>query len=200
MTPLYKEALYWLILSAATVLAYVMLAMFIGTGGACGAFGLLGLAGFLPLVYRKRGKAVILDERDTLDRPPCCWPATPSSGYSSRWVSPAFGPRSFSAERQPFRFTSFPILFTCGLVVFMTARAVAILVAVSPSKCGEGGISGHDQKPTPPLAFRARRNDPAGTGPAGRRDPANDYRHRRRQIHSVAGAGLPPGPGVRCRR
>ncbi len=65
MTPLYKEGLYWLILLAATALVYAILAMLIGPGRACGAFGLLGLAGFQPLLYRKRGQTVVMDERDT---------------------------------------------------------------------------------------------------------------------------------------
>ena len=56
MTPLYKEGLYSLILLAVTAVAYAVLVMFIGPVRACGAFGLLGLGGFLPLLYRKRGR------------------------------------------------------------------------------------------------------------------------------------------------
>ncbi len=64
MTPLYKEGLFWLILLAVTALAYAILAIFIGPVRGMGAFGLLGLGGLMPLVYRKRGQAVVLDERD----------------------------------------------------------------------------------------------------------------------------------------
>ena len=54
MTPLYKEGLYWLILLAVTALAYAVAAIFIGPIPAMGTFGLLGMAGLQPLLYRKR--------------------------------------------------------------------------------------------------------------------------------------------------
>ena len=65
MPPLYKEGFYWLILLAVTTAVYVALMLFIGPIRAQAAFFLFGLSGFLPLVYRKRGQAVVLDERDT---------------------------------------------------------------------------------------------------------------------------------------
>jgi hypothetical protein len=65
MTPLYKEGLYWLILLVVTTLVYMVLAFLIGPMPASAAFGLLGLGGFLVLLYRKQGKEVLLDERDT---------------------------------------------------------------------------------------------------------------------------------------
>ena len=56
MPPLYKEGVYWLVLLAVTVAAYLILAVFIGPVAARGAFGLFGLAGLQPLLYRKQEK------------------------------------------------------------------------------------------------------------------------------------------------
>ena len=59
MPPLYKEAVCWLVLVAITAAVYLVLMIFIGPIPAAGAFGLMGLAGFQPLLYRKRGKKIV---------------------------------------------------------------------------------------------------------------------------------------------
>ena len=128
MTPLCKEALYWLILLAVTVAAYAVLAMLIGPGRACGAFGLFGLGGLLPLVYRKHGQAVALDERDQQ-----IGIRALVAGYSIFWLYFTLGIMGLWAAlcyegRATVSVHLLPQIVCGGGILFFTARAVAILV------------------------------------------------------------------------
>jgi uncharacterized membrane protein len=128
MTPLYKEGLFWLILLAVAAVAYVVLAMFIGPVRAMAASGLFGIAGLQPLLYRKRGQAVVWDERDTQ----IVYRAT-LAGYSVFWLVFTLGVMGlwfsfFSRGEEMVSVHVLPNIVLGGFIVFMTARAVAILV------------------------------------------------------------------------
>ena len=128
MPPLYKEGLYWLILLAATTLVYAILAIFIGPIPAAGAFGLLGVSGLQPLLYLKRRQAVVWDERDTQ----IAYRAL-IAGYSVFWLAFTLGTMSlwtavYYGGHSTISVHVLPNLIWGGFVVFMTARAVAIVV------------------------------------------------------------------------
>jgi hypothetical protein len=128
VTPLYKVGLYWLILLAATGLLYAGSAVFVGPVAACGAFGFLGLGGFLPLVYRKRPGVVVLDERDRQ----IAYDAL-IAGYSIFWLAFTLGVMGLWAVfywkgAETISVQVLPSLVGTGAIVFYTARAIAILV------------------------------------------------------------------------
>jgi hypothetical protein len=129
MPPLYKEGLYWLILLAITAAAYGVLAIFLGPIRACGAFGLFGLAGFQPLLYRKRGKTVVWDERDTR-----IFFYANNVGFGTVWLvftsllmGVWFAVYSYGGH-STISVHVLPNLLMIGFIVAMTARAVAIVV------------------------------------------------------------------------
>jgi hypothetical protein len=139
MPPLYKEGLYWLILLVVVVAAYGILAIFLGPIPASGAFGLFGFAGFQPLLYRRRGKAVVWDERDTRIHS-----YANNVGFGAVWLVftlatmgvwfavYCYGGRStISVHVLP------NLLMICTIVV-MTARAVAIVVQYRMQDAGKG--------------------------------------------------------------
>ena len=128
MSPLYKEGLYWLILLAVTALAYAILAIFIGPIPAQGAFGLLGIAGLQPLLYRKRRQVVVWDERDTQ----IAYRAV-IAGFSVFWLAFTLGTMGpwtalFFEGQEMISVHVLPAIMMGGWVVFATARAVAIVV------------------------------------------------------------------------
>jgi hypothetical protein len=128
MTPLHKEGLYWLILLAITALVYGILVVLVGPVRAVGAFGLLGLGGFFALLYRKRPNAVVMDERDTQ-----IGHTALIAGYSIFWLYFTLGVTGlwgvyFSRGQEMISVHVLPNIVWGGFVVFMTARAVAILV------------------------------------------------------------------------
>lgn len=128
MPPLYKEGFYWLILLAVTTAVYVALMLFIGPIRAQAAFFLFGLSGFLPLVYRKRGQAVVLDERDT-QIAHCALIA----GYSVFWLAFTLGITGlwavlYHGGHSTISIHVLPDIVGGGAIVFWTARAVAIVV------------------------------------------------------------------------
>jgi uncharacterized membrane protein len=128
MPPLYKEGLYWLILLAVTTFVYAILAFLIGPVLASGAFFLFGIAGFLPLVYRKKGKTVLLDERDTLIAHRAL-----IAGYSIFWLVFTLGVMGlwtyfYSRGQEMISVHVLPNIVCGGTIVFATFRAVAILV------------------------------------------------------------------------
>ena len=61
-----KRAWFVLGVIASALTCFLVLIPLIGMKPACGAFGLLGLTGLMPLLFRKKGDAeeVALDERD----------------------------------------------------------------------------------------------------------------------------------------
>jgi hypothetical protein len=128
MTPLYKEGLFWLILLAVTALAYMILALFIGPIRAFGACGLLGLGGLLPLVYRKQGQTVVLDERDQQIAIGAL-----IAGYSIFWLAFTLGTMGLWTAlcyegQATVSVDLLPQIVGGGGILFFTARAVAILV------------------------------------------------------------------------
>ena len=139
MTPLYKEGVYWLVLLALMAAAYLVLMIFIGPIRAMGAFGLLGLAGFQPLLYRKHGVAVVWDERDTLINYRAM-----IAGYSVFWLVFTLVPMSIWAFIYCYRGHSMisvellPGLVMGGLIVFATTRAIAIVVQYRLQTAGKG--------------------------------------------------------------
>lgn len=128
MSPMYKEGVYWLVLLAITIAVYAILTIFLGPLRATGAFGLLGLAGFQPLLYRKRRQAVVCDERDTqvaqralMVGHACFW-LTFTLGIMGLWAVLSYtGHTKVSIDLLPF-------LVFCGVIVFTTARALAVIV------------------------------------------------------------------------
>ncbi len=139
MSPLYKEAVCWLLLLAVTAAAYGVLTIFLGPIAAFGAFGLLGLAGLQPLLYRKRGKMVVWDERDTRIH----YYAN-NVGFGATWLV-------FTSLLMGVWFTVYcygghstisvhilPSLLMIGFIVVMTARAVAIVVQYRLQNAGKG--------------------------------------------------------------
>jgi hypothetical protein len=139
MPPLYKEGVYWLVLLAATATAYLILAVFIGPIPAQGAFGLFGLAGLQPLLYRKQRKTVVWDERDTLINYRGI-----IAGYSVFWLVFTLGPMSVWAVvylyggRSMISVHILPSLVMAGFIVVMTARAIAIVVQYRLQSAGKG--------------------------------------------------------------
>ena len=136
MPPLYKEAVCWLVLVAVTLAltatAYVILMPFVGptrATGAFGFFGLLGLAGFLPLLYRKRGRTVVLDERDEQIAKTAL-----IVGYSVFWLFFVLAHMGLWAAVYSYGGHStisvhvLPNLVCGGMLVWMTTRAIAIVV------------------------------------------------------------------------
>ena len=128
MPPLYKEGFYWLILLAVTAALYVLLMAFIGPIPAQGAFGLLGVAALQPLLYRKRKQAVLWDERDTQIAHRAV-----IAGYSVFWLAFTLGVMGlwaalFYGGRPMISVHVLPLIVLGGTVIFMTARAVAIIV------------------------------------------------------------------------
>jgi hypothetical protein len=65
MLPAQKQAWFTLAVIGVTAVVVVALAPLLGRG-AMGGFGILGLTGFRPLFYRKKGGQVLADERDAL--------------------------------------------------------------------------------------------------------------------------------------
>jgi hypothetical protein len=138
MPPLYQEGLYTLILLALTAVAYAIVAIFLGPILAQGVFGLLGLAGLLPLLYRKRGKAVVWDERDTL----ISYRAL-LAGYSVFWLVFVLGAMGmwaavFYGGRSMISVHVLPVFVMGGGVVMATTRAVAIVVQYRVQGAGKG--------------------------------------------------------------
>ncbi len=139
MPPLFKEGVYWLVLLAVTATAYLILAVFIGPISAQGAFGLLGLAGFQPLLYRKRRQEVVWDERDTLIN----YRAV-IAGYSVFWLVFTLAPMSIWAAAYCYGGHSLisvhilPRLVMGGFIVVMTTRAVAIVVQYRLQNASKG--------------------------------------------------------------
>lgn len=128
MTPLYKEGLYWLILLAVTTVAYGVAAIFVGPVPASGTFGLLGLAGLQPLLYRKRRQAVVWDERDTLISHRALIAA-----YSIFWLAFTLGVMGvwgvfFFRRQEMISVHVLPQIVFGGTIIFLTTRAVAIVV------------------------------------------------------------------------
>ena len=135
MPPLYKEAVCWLVLVAVTfavtATAYVVLMSFIGpirAQGAFGFFGLLGLGGFLPLLYRKRGRVVVSDERDAQIAKNAL-----IAGYSVFWLVFVLATMGLWAVvyfggHSTISVHVLPNLVFGGMVVWMTTRAVVIVV------------------------------------------------------------------------
>lgn len=128
MPPLYKEGVYWLVLAAVTATAYLILAVFIGPDPAQGVFGLLGLGGFQPLLYRKRGQEVVWDERDTLINLRAV-----VAGYSVFWLVFTLGTMGLWAAvyyggHSTVSVHVLPRLLMGGFLVFVLTRAVAIVV------------------------------------------------------------------------
>jgi uncharacterized membrane protein len=128
MTPLYKEGSYWLVLLAGTAAIYVALTVFIGPRAATGAFGLLGIAGLQPLLYRKRSQAVVWDERDTKIAHTAI-----IAGYSIFWLVFSLGVMGiwasyFCRGYETISVHVLPHIVMGGFLVFMTARAVAIVI------------------------------------------------------------------------
>jgi hypothetical protein len=64
MGPAQRAAWFNLAVIAAAVIAVAALTPRLGYARAQGGFGLLGLLGFGPLFFRRRGGRVVLDERD----------------------------------------------------------------------------------------------------------------------------------------
>jgi hypothetical protein len=128
MPPLYKEGLCWLVLLAVTTACYFALCPLLGAQAATGAFGLLGVGGFFPLLYRKRRQAIALDERDRQIAS-----RAQLAGYSVFWpifvlgtmaiweIARYNGQSTISIEVLP------GIVFG-GFLVFITARALAIVI------------------------------------------------------------------------
>jgi len=138
MPPLYKEGLYWLLLLAVTTVTYGVLALFLGPVPAQGAFGLFGLAGLQPLLYRKRQRTVVWDERDTLINYRAVL-----AGYSVFWLVFTLGVMGLWAallfRGQPtVSVHVLPGLVMVGCMVFMTTRAVAIVVQYRLQGAGKG--------------------------------------------------------------
>jgi uncharacterized membrane protein len=128
MSPLYKEAIYWLLLLAVTTAVYAALVPFIGPIAAQGAFGLLGLGGLQPLLYRKRGQTVVCDERDIQIAHRAL-----IAGYSVFWLAFTLGITGlwaalYQGGHSMVSIHVLPNIVCGGLIVFMTARAVAIIV------------------------------------------------------------------------
>ena len=138
MTPLYKEGLYWLILLAVTALAYAVAAIFIGPIPAMGTFGLLGVAGLQPLLYLKRRQAVIWDERDTqISR------RAVIASYSVFWLAFTLGTMGvwgvfFFRGQETVTVDVLPLIVGGGYVIFMTTRAVAIVVQYHVQNAAKG--------------------------------------------------------------
>lgn len=139
MPPLYKEGVYWLVLLAATVALYAVLAAFMGPVAALGAFGLLGLAGLQPLVYRKPRDAVAWDERDTLINYRAA-----IAGYSVSWLVFTLAPMGVWAAVHFYQGATtvsvdvLPALVMGGFIVMMTTRAIAIVVQYRRQNAGAG--------------------------------------------------------------
>jgi alpha-beta hydrolase superfamily lysophospholipase len=139
MPPLYKESVYWLVLLALTGAVYLALAIFLGPRPALGAFGLLGLAGFQPLLYCKRGKAVLWDERDALINYRAVLAA-----YASSWLVFTLGGMGLWAAEYSFAGRStisvhvLPVLVMAGFLVVATVRAIAIVVQYRLQNAGKG--------------------------------------------------------------
>jgi hypothetical protein len=139
MPPLYKEGVYWLVLLAATAAVYVVLAAFVGPVAAQGAFGLLGLAGLQPLLYRKQRKTVVWDERDTLIN----YRAV-IAGYSVFWLVFTLAPMGVWAAVYFYEGAStvsvhvLPSLVMAGAIVVITVRAIAIVVQYRRQNAGMG--------------------------------------------------------------
>jgi hypothetical protein len=139
MPPLYKEGLYWLILLALTAVAYLVLMIFLGPIRAQAAFGLFGLAGLQPLLYRKRRKTAVWDERDTLINYRAVL-----AGYSVFWLVFTLAPMSVWAAVYCYGGHSMisvhvlPGLVMGGFIVVMTTRAVAIVFQYHLQNAGKG--------------------------------------------------------------
>ena len=129
MSPLYKEGLYWLILLAATIVVYLILVPFLGPTAASGSFGLLGIAGLQPLLYRKRRQVVLWDERDTQIAHRAL-----IAGYSIFWLAFTLGTMSvwfvvfLWDGHSTISVQVLPNIVLGGAIVFWTARAVAIVI------------------------------------------------------------------------
>ncbi len=138
MSPLYKEGLYWLILLAGTTLAYAVAAVFVGPVPAAGTFGLLGLGGLQPLLYRKRRQAVVWDERDTqISRNALI------AGYSVFWLAFTLGVMSlwsvfFFGGQEMIPVHVLPSIVFGGTIIFVTTRSVAIVVQYHLQDSGKG--------------------------------------------------------------
>jgi hypothetical protein len=139
MPPLYKEGLYWLALLALAAVAYLVLMIFVGPIPATGAFGLFGLFGLQPLLYRRRGKTVVWDERDTLINH-----RATIAGYSVFWLVFTLVPMSIWASRyccgghSMISIQVLPNLVMGGAFVFMTTRAIAIVIQYRLQNAGKG--------------------------------------------------------------
>jgi hypothetical protein len=138
MPPLYKEGLYWLILLAVTIFVYVVLAFLIGPLPASGAFGLLGIAGFQPLLYRKRGQTVLWDERDTQIAHNAL-----IAGYSVFWLFFTLGVMGiwsvfYFRGQEMISVHVLPNIVWGGFIVFVTTRAVAIMVQYHLQNAAKG--------------------------------------------------------------
>jgi hypothetical protein len=138
MPPLQKEAIYWLILLTVTALAYAVTAIFVGPIAASGTCGLLGLGGFLPLVYRKRPEAVVLDERDQQIAHRAL-----IGGYSIFWLVFTLGVTGlwgvfFSRGQEMISVQVLPLIVWGGTILFFTARAVLIVVMYRLQDAGKG--------------------------------------------------------------
>jgi uncharacterized membrane protein len=128
MPTLYKEGVYWLVLLAVTSAAYVALMVFVGPIRATAAFGLLGFAGLQPLLYRKRSQAVVWDERDTQIAHRAV-----IAGYSIFWLAFTLGIMGlwgvyFCSGQETISVHVLPLLVLGGTFVFMTVRAIAIVI------------------------------------------------------------------------
>ncbi len=128
MPMLYKEGLYWIVLLAVAAAMYGFLAVFVGPIRAQAAFGLFGVAGLQPLLYRKRGQAVLCDERDTQIAHRAVL-----AGYSVFWLAFTLGVMGlwatlFCQGQSMISIDILPLLVMGGFVIFATARAVAIVV------------------------------------------------------------------------
>jgi uncharacterized membrane protein len=139
MTPLYKEGLYWLILLAVTACVYAILAVSLGPTAACGAFGLLGIAGLQPLLYRRQERIVLWDERDTQIAHKAV-----IIGFAVFWLAFSLGIMGlwavvyYGGSREVISIHVLPNIVLCGTILFASARAIAIVVQYRLQNAGKG--------------------------------------------------------------
>jgi apolipoprotein N-acyltransferase len=123
-----KSAWFIIGVSTAALIAFLILAPFLGFKAAMGSFGLFGFAGLTPLFFRKQPGKVVADERDRI----IVRKAAVAGGMSSYLVFVAGCMAAWLIKMVRSEATIdiavLPLLVFFGAVVLFLVRSVALLV------------------------------------------------------------------------
>jgi hypothetical protein len=123
-----KEAWFTIVTFGVTAMIYLLLTLIIGPKAACAAFGLLGVLGLSPMLFRGKPGQVTADERDIL----ISRKASVAAGMSSYLVfvlgCMSFWYWYFYHDRTMIDISVLPCLVLAGAFILYLVRSIVVIV------------------------------------------------------------------------